>query len=168
MRERNYFAAMMVNEGQADALITGYSRSYPSVVKPIIELIGTDKGIDRVAATNIMLTKRGPIFFSDTAININPNARELAKIGAMTATIMSMFGITANLAMISHSNFGSSKHVEAKKVAEAVNYMHRYFPNINVDGEVQVDFALSRTKLNAKFPFTKLSKNPVNGLIFPI
>ena len=78
MRERNYFAAMMVNEGDADGLISGYSRSYPTVVKPMLELIGTSKGVQKVATTNLMITERGPIFLSDTSINIDPSARELA------------------------------------------------------------------------------------------
>jgi len=167
MRERNYFAAMMVNEGEADALITGYSRSYPTIVKPMIELIGKEKGIDRIAATNIMLTKKGPIFFSDTAINVNPSALELAKIAEMTATTMSLFGLTPNMAMLSFSNFGSSNKPEAKKVAEAVSFMHKKHPSINIDGEIQADFALINTMQSEKFPFSKLNGKRVNGLIFP-
>lgn len=167
MRERNYFAAMMVNEGQADALITGYSRNYPSIVKPMIELIGKEKGIDRIAATNLMLTKRGPLFFSDTAININPTSKELAKIAVMTAKTMSFFGLKPNMAMLSYSNFGSTRNEETKKVAEAVNYMHRYHSDIDIDGEVQADFALTSSLLKEKFPFSKLADKPVNALIFP-
>ncbi|NQW35926.1 MAG: NADP-dependent malic enzyme [Flavobacteriales bacterium] len=167
MRERNYFSAMMVNEGQADALITGYTRSYPTAVKPMIELIGKEKGVGRIAATNIMLTKRGPIFFSDTAININPSAKELAVIANMTATFMTTLGVKPNLAMLSYSNFGNSEHPEATKVTEAVALLHKYFPKLTVDGEIQADFALTQTMLNDKFPFSKLNNNPVNGLIFP-
>jgi len=167
MRERNYFAAMMVNEGQADALITGYSRSYPTIVKPMIELIGKARGVDRIAATNIMLTKQGPLFFSDTAININPTAIELANIAEMTAITMSLFGLKPNMAMLSFSNFGSSNRPEAKKVAEAVSLMHKKHPNINVDGEIQADFALTSSLQKESFPFSKLNGKRVNGLIFP-
>jgi len=167
MRERNYFAAMMVNEGEADALVTGYSRNYPTVIKPLIELIGKEKGIERIAATNIMLTKRGPIFLSDTAINVNPTARELAKIAKMTDSLMRMFGIKPNLAMLSYSNFGSSKQESAVKVADAVAYLHRYYPEVCVDGETQADFALNPELLKEKFPFSKLLNKKVNGLIFP-
>jgi len=167
MRERNYFAAMMVNEGEADALVTGYSRNYPTVIKPLIELIGKEKGIERIAATNIMLTKRGPIFLSDTAINVNPTARELAKIAKMTDSLMRMFGIKPNLAMLSYSNFGSSKQESAVKVADAVAYLHRYYPEVCVDGETQADFALNPELLKGKFPFSKLLNKKVNGLIFP-
>jgi len=115
MRERNYFAAMMVNEGEADSLITGYSRPYPTVVKPMIELIGKAKGVTRIAATNLMLTNQGPIFLADTTININPSAKDLAKISQMTYKIAKMFGMKPNIAMLSFSNFGSSNSESSKK-----------------------------------------------------
>lgn len=167
MRERNYFAAMMLNDGEGDSLITGYSRAYPTVVKPMIELIGREKGVKRIAAANIMLTKRGPIFFSDTAININPTAEELADICYMTALSMKMFGLEPNLAMLSFSNFGSSDSPLAEKVSQAVEIMHKRHPEINVDGEIQADFALNSKLLKEKFPFSKLNDKKVNGLIFP-
>ncbi len=167
MRERNYFAAMMVNEGEADALVTGYSRSYPTVVKPMIELIGKQKGVKRIAATNIMLTQKGPIFFSDTAININPSAEELANISLMTSVAMKMFGFDPNLAMLSFSNFGSSKTDSSEKVAQAIEIMHKKHPQVCIDGELQADFALNAKMLKEKFPFSKLIGKKVNGLIFP-
>ena len=167
MRERNYFAAMMVNENHADALVTGYTRSYPTVAKPMIELIGKIKGIKRIAATNLMLTEKGPLFLSDTAMNINPNAKELTEIARMTDKTMKMFGLTPNLAMVSFSNFGSSKSDSANKMSEAVNYLHKFFPNVNIDGELQADFALNEKMRNEKFPFSKLQGKKVNGLIYP-
>ena len=167
MRERNYFAAMMVNENQADALVTGYTRSYPTVAKPMIDLIGKIKGIRKIAATNLMLTEKGPLFLSDTAMNINPNAKELAEITRMTDKTMKMFGVVPNLAMVSFSNFGSSKSESAVKMSEAVSYLHKYFPNINVDGELQADFALNGEMRNEKFPFSKLQGKKVNALIYP-
>ncbi|WP_396183501.1 NADP-dependent malic enzyme [Flavobacterium sp.] len=168
MRERNYFAAMMVNEGEADALVTGYSRSYPSVVKPIMQLIDKAPGVSRIATTNIMMTNRGPMFFSDTAINVNPSATELAKIALMTAGIVKMFGMDPVIAMVSYSNFGSSTNNEsADKVREAVAYLHKYYPNLVVDGEIQADFALNSEMLKNKFPFSKLAGKKVNTLIFP-
>ncbi len=167
MRERNYFAAMMVNQGEADALITGYSRPYPSVVKPILELIEKDKGVTRIAATNLMLTKQGPMFLADTTININPTAKELAKISQLTATITRMFGMKPNIAMLSYSNFGSSHSETSKKISEAVSYVHRHFPNVVIDGELQADFALNPELLAKEFPFSKLNGKKVNVLIFP-
>lgn len=167
MRERNYFAAMMVNEGEADALITGYSRNYATVVRPILELIGLAKGVTRVAASNLMLTKRGPIFLADTTININPNAKELAKISQLTASLAKVFNITPNIAMLSYSNFGASKAENSTKIAEAVSYIHRYFPKVIIDGEIQADFALNPELLKKEFPFSKLVDKKVNVLIFP-
>lgn len=167
MRERNYFAAMMVNEGDADALISGYSRSYPTVVKPILELIGLDKGVTRIATTNLLMTQRGPMFLSDTSINIDPDSKDLATIANMTATTVKMFGIEPVIAMISFSNFGSSQHQNAKKVREAVTYLHKFYPNLMVDGELQTDFALNNEMLQDMFPFSKLAGKKVNTLIFP-
>ncbi|WP_378185698.1 NADP-dependent malic enzyme [Aquimarina sp. W85] len=167
MRERNYFAAMMVNEGDADALLSGYSRSYPSVVKPMLELVGLARGATRIATLNVMMTNKGPLFISDTSINIDPSAKEMAKIAHMTAKTVEMFGITPVMAMISYANFGSSKHPNASKVKEAVSYLHRYYPELLVDGELQMDFALNRKMRKAKFPFSKLNGQKVNTLVFP-
>ncbi|WP_435261167.1 NADP-dependent malic enzyme [Tenacibaculum sp. nBUS_03] len=167
MRERNYFAAMMVNSGEADALITGYSRPYSSVVRPILELIEKDKGVTRVAATNLMLTKQGPMFLADTTININPTAKDLAKITQLTSTLAKMFGMKPNVAMLGFSNFGSSKSESSAKIREAVSYIHRNYPNVVVDGELQADFALNPDLLAKEFPFSKLNGKRVNVLIFP-
>ena len=167
MRERNYFAAMMVNEGEADALITGYARPYPTVVKPMLELIGKDRGVTRIAATNLMLTKRGPMFLSDTTINIDPTAKDLAKISQMTYKIAKMFGMKPNIAMLSFSNFGSSNSESSKKIRDAVSYIHRHFPHVVIDGELQADFALNPEMLAKEFPFSKLNGKKVNVLIFP-
>lgn len=167
IRERNYFAAMMVENGDADAMLSGYSRAYPSVLKPILELIGKEAGVTNVAATNLMNSKRGPIFISDTSININPDASVLAKIAQMTAKTVKMFGIDPVIAMASYSNFGSSKNPNASKVKEAVDYLHQNFPEIAVDGELQIDFALNKAMRMDKFPFSKLNGKKVNTLIYP-
>lgn len=167
MRERNYFGAMMVNEGEADALVTGYSRSYPSVVKPMMQLISKAPGISIFATANMMLTNRGPMFLSDTAINPNPSADDLAKIALMTANTVRMFGMEPVIGMVSYSNFGSSNNESTSKVREAVAYLHKYFPDLVVDGEIQADFALNSDMLKAKFPFSKLADKKVNTLIFP-
>lgn len=167
MRERNYFAAMMVNEGEADALVTGHSRSYPSVVKPMLQLIEKAHGASIVATANMMMTARGPMFLSDTAININPSADDLAKIAIMTAKTAKMFGVEPVIAMISFSNFGSSTNESAGKVREAVAYLHKNHPDMIIDGELQADFALNPEMLKEKFPFSKLAGKKVNTLIFP-
>ncbi|MEG9327117.1 allosteric NADP-dependent malic enzyme [Salinimicrobium catena] len=167
MRQRNYFAAMMVNAGDADALLSGYSRSYPTVLKPMLELIGKAKGVSKVAATNLMNTSRGPLFLSDTSVNIDPSAKELAKIAQMTARTVRLFGLEPVMAMISYANFGSSRNENAEKVKEAVAYLHRFYPDLVVDGEMQTDFALNKEMLQKKFPFSKLAGMKVNTLIFP-
>ncbi len=167
MRERNYFAAMMVNEGDADALVTGYSRSYPSVIKPILELIPKAAGVSKVATTNVMMTKRGPMFLADTAINPNPSAEDLAKIALMTERTVRMFGLDPVVAMLSFANFGSADHESPAKMRQAVAFLHENYPDMVVDGEIQIDFALNPDMLKDKFPFSKLVNKKVNTLIFP-
>lgn len=167
MRERNYFAAMMVVEEDAHAMLSGYSRSYNKILKPILEIIGKDPAVSKIAATNLLNTSKGPVFISDTSINIEPNAEELAKIAQMTAYAVRMFGIEPIMAMVSYSNFGSSAHPQAKKIKEAVRLLHEHYPHLRVDGELQVDFALNRRMRNDKFPFSKLKDSKVNTLIYP-
>ncbi len=167
MRERNFFASMMVNEGDADALVTGFSRSYPSVIKPVMQLIEKAPGISLIATCNMMMTNRGPMFLSDTAINPNPSTDDLAKIALMTAKTVRMFGMEPVIAMVSYSNFGSSTNESAIKVRKAVDYLHKYYPDMIVDGEIQADFALNPEMLKNKFPFSKLANQKVNTLIFP-
>ena len=167
MRERNYFAAMMVNQGHADAMVSGYSRSYASIIKPILQLIDKAPGISLVATTNMMMTNRGPMFLSDTAINPSPSADDLAKIALMTAKTVRMFGIEPVIAMISFSNFGSSSNPSTNKVRDAVKFLHDNHPELQVDGEIQADFALNSEMLKNKFPFSKLAGKKVNTLIFP-
>ena len=167
MKQRNLYSAMMLLNGDADALISGYSRSYPVTVKPMLEVIGKATGINKVATTNLMITSKGPLFLSDTSINIDPSAKDLAIIAKMTAETVRMFGMEPNIAMLSYSNFGSSNHAMALKVNHAVKFLHRNFPELNVDGEVQSDFALNKEMFKDKFSYSKLSGKNVNTLIFP-
>ena len=167
MWERNYFASMMVKNGDADAMLSGYSRNYRSVVKPILETISKAKGVGKVAATNLMLTKSGPLFLSDTTINVEPTSKELAKIAQMTGHMAGLFGIEPIIALLSFSNFGSSRFSQAKKVSEAVSILHRSNPNLVVDGPIQSDFALNKDLLHKVFPFSVLNNKKVNILVFP-
>lgn len=168
MRERNYFGAMMVNTGLADAMVTGYTRSYSSVIRPILELIDKTEGVNRVAATSIILSNQGPIFLSDTTINIDPNAEELANIARMTARAVKLFGLKPSVAMLSFSNFGSSNAKSPLKIREAVEILHQKCPEMVVDGEIQVDFALNPKKIEQSFPFSRLNTGKIaNVLIFP-
>ncbi|MFC2127683.1 NADP-dependent malic enzyme [Bacteroidota bacterium] len=167
MRERNYFASMMINEGDADAMITGYTRNYASTIKPLFETIGMEEGVSRIAAANLMLTKRGPMFLADTTINIDPTPRQLAKITQMTASLSKMFGINPIVAMLSFSNFGASNSEKATKVQEAVALIHKSNPTLTVDGPIQVDFALNSELIQDKFPFSSLAGKKPNVLVFP-
>ncbi|MRI02485.1 NADP-dependent malic enzyme [Kriegella sp. EG-1] len=167
MRDRNYFGAMMVAEGDADGMISGYSKAYPKVVTPVFEVIGRAAGVKRVATVNIMNTQRGPLFLADTSINIDPNAEEIAEIAQMTANVASTFGFDPVMALASYANFGSSSHPNAKKVREAVRILHEKNPDLVVDGEVQIDFALNQELHKSRFPFSKLAGKRVNTLVFP-
>ncbi len=167
MRERNYFGAMMVMAGEADGMISGYSRAYSTVVKPIFEVVGRSSGVSRAATVHIMITSRGPLFLADTSIIIDPTARELAAIAQMTANLAKAFGFEPVMALLSYTNFGSSDHPNARKVREAIRILHEESPELVVDGEIQADFALNRKLNESKFPFSKLAGNKVNTLIFP-
>ena len=168
MRERNYFGTMLVETGQADAMITGYSHAYPKAIRPVLEIIKKEEGVRRVAAASIMLSKQGPIFLSDATININPTAEELANIALLTARAVKFFGLEPSVAMLSYSNFGSAVSESSLKVREAVAYLHKNHPDLVVDGEIQADFALNPDKIAKNYPFSKLNNGKAaNVLIFP-
>jgi len=167
LRDRIYFGSMMVLSGDADSMLAGYSRSYPSAFIPILNTIGKSRGIKRVSATNLMLTKQGPLFLSDTSLNINPNAEQLAKIAINTAKTVKMFGIEPVIGILSFSNFGSSDSEEAGKISSAIKLLHNNNPDIIVDGPIQSDFALNKEMLKSRFPFSNLNGRKVNTLIFP-
>ncbi len=167
MHERNYFGAMMVMEKDADAFISGFTRSYANVVKPIIEIVGRKTDCQKVAGTNLMLTPKGPLFLSDTAVNIDPTAEDLACISKLTAETMKMLGMNPVIALLSYSNFGTSNHELSTKVAKAVKFLHENDPDLLVDGEIQADFALNQDMRQDRFPFSKFAGKKVNALIFP-
>ncbi|KAA3646902.1 MAG: NADP-dependent malic enzyme, partial [Bacteroidetes bacterium] len=167
MRDRNHFGAMMVELGDADAFISGITRNYPETIRPALQVIGTEKGVKKIAGMYILITKNGPIFFADTTININPTAQDLVDITYLTAKSVERLKIKPKVAMLSFSNFGSSEYEESKKVAEAVKILHKNHPEIIVDGELQANFAMNKEAMKEKFPFSKLANKNVNVLIFP-
>ncbi len=167
MRERNYFGSMMVLEGDADGMISGYSRAYPRVVKPVFEVIGRATNVTKVATVHLMITEKGPLFLADTSINIDPSAEQLAEIAINTANVATTFGFNPVMALLSYANFGSSSHPNSRKVKDAVQILHETNPNLVVDGEIQTDFALNKELLQSQFPFSKLAGKKVNTLIFP-
>lgn len=167
MRERNHFGAMMVNTGDADAMISGLTRNYRDVVRPAIQTIGLQKDVNTVAGVYILMTKRGPLFLADTTINLDPTAQQIAEITSNVAKMVRKLKITPRIALLSYSNFGSSPGEDALKMAEAVQILHEKFPTIIVDGEVQANFALNNELMEEKFAFSTLANKEVNTLIFP-
>ena len=167
MRERNYYGSMMVEQGDADAMITGVTRSYRSCIKPAIQCVGLRKDVKLVSGMYILNTKRGPMFLADTTINLNPNADEIAEITVNVAQTIRKFNIVPKIALLSYSNFGSSSGEDADKMSKAVHILHEEHPNIIVDGEVQANFALDSELMNDKFSFSILANKQVNTLIFP-
>ncbi len=167
MRERNHFGAMMVEQGDADAMISGLTRNYRDVVRPAIQVIGLQKDVKTVAGVYILNTKRGPMFLADTTINRNPNAEQIAEITANVAKTLRKFKVTPKIALLSYSNFGSSPGEDSAKMAEAVKILHENHPTLVVDGEVQANFALNNDLMNEKFSFSILANKEVNTLIFP-
>lgn len=163
---RDYFGCMMVEAGEADAFITGTTRSFASSLRPALEIIGPAPGISKVAAVMIMMTKKGPVFMADTAINLNPDEKELAKIAKMTYDMVRLVGMHPKIAMLSFENFASRSET-SKKVSRAVSILHKLYPNMVIDGEIQPDFALNEKLLKDNFPFSKLSGTRANVLIFP-
>ena len=167
MRQRNYYGAMMVRTGRADALISGLTRTYPSVIRPALQVIGKSDEVDKVAGMYILETKRGPMFFADTSVNVNPTAEEIASIAALTAQAVRNLRIVPRIALLSYSNFGSAGGVDAKKMAEAARILKERHPDLIVDGEIQANFALNDELLSESFPFSTLHNKRVNTLIFP-
>ena len=166
MRERNYFGSMLVEMGDADALVSGITRNYPSTLRPALQIIGTEEGVDKVAGMFVMNTKKGTLFLADTTININPSAEELANIAKLTAKTVKRFNMKPRIAMLSYSNFGSSQTIGSKKITEATELLKKENKNMVIDGEIQADFALNKEKRDNVFPFSDLKEN-ANTLIFP-
>jgi malate dehydrogenase (oxaloacetate-decarboxylating)(NADP+) len=167
MRERNYFGSMLVRTGYADALISGLTRKYPDTIRPALQVIGIRENVKRVAGLYIMMTKKGPFFFADTTVNVNPTAEELADITVLVAQAVSNLNITPKIAMLSYANFGSSEGPDSIKVREAVKILHEKHPHLKVDGEIQANFAVNNDMLKEQFPFSTLVGHQVNTLIFP-
>ncbi len=167
MRDRNYFGCMMVECGEADALISGLTRKYPDTIRPALQIIGMESDARRVAGMYITLAPKGPLFLADTTVNFNPTAEELADITLLTAREVRQFNITPRIALLSYSNFGSSATPEALMVRDAVQIIKQKAPHLVVDGEVQASMAFNTEVLKNNYPFSDLVKGGVNTLIFP-
>lgn len=165
VRQRDYFGPLMLKHGDTDALIVGFSKNYSSVLKPILEVIEKEKGVDKVAAMMMILTEKKPIFFADTSINQNPTSEDLVNIARMSEITVKTFAIEPRVAMLSFENFASISDT-SKKVAKAVAILHEKYPKMIVDGEIQPDFAMNSDHLS-DYPFSKLGTEPANVFVFP-
>lgn len=167
MRDRNYYGACMVEFGEADALISGLTKDYGATVRPALQVIGTEAGVNRVAGMYMMLTKKGPVFFGDTTINKNPTVEELVDLTILFDKSVRKFNINPRIAVLSYSNFGANEGEVPDKTREAVRILHEKYPHITVDGEMQANFAMNNSLLKDNFPFSTLADEPANTLVFP-
>ncbi|WP_268034618.1 NADP-dependent malic enzyme [Algoriphagus sp. PAP.12] len=165
--QRNYFGAMMVETGMADAFISGLTRDYPKTILPSLHSIGVKNGTKRVAGMYIMNTDKGPYFFADATVNLNPTAEELVEIIGLTADAVRFFNMEPRIAMLSYSNFGSAKGEIAEKMAKATALAKAKYPELIIEGEMQANVALNDEIQKEVYPFSNLIGKRVNTLIFP-
>ncbi len=168
---RNYFGIMMVDTGMADALISGVTSHFGDVISPALRLIGPRPGLNHISSMYIIMTKKGPLFFADTSVNLDPDVETLVETTLLTAEEVKKFNIEPIIAMVSYSNFGSVKSSEhtrtLDRVRQTIAQLHQYHPELIVDGEIQMNFALNKELRSQKFPFTRLENRDVNTIIFP-
>ncbi len=167
MFQRNYFGAMLVETGQADAFLSGFTSKYADTIKPALQIAGTNNPEDRIAGMYILITKKGPLFFADTTVNISPSARTLVDVALLADREVRKFNIVPKIALLSYSNFGAIRNGSPSRVHEAVEILHREHPHLIVDGEIQANFATNKELRMKKFPFSKLKDADVNTFIFP-
>lgn len=167
MKDRNHFGCMMVETGDADAMLSGLTKNYAEAIRPALQIIGTEESVKKIAGMYLLLTKKGPLFLADTTVNFNPTAGELADITMMVAKEVRNFNLTPRIAMLSYSNFGSSGSPEARLVAEATKILKHRNPSLIVDGEMQGSMAFNKEILRDNYPFSELVDEDVNVLMFP-
>ncbi len=167
MRDRQYFAPMMVELGEADAMISGLTKNYPSTIRPALQIFGKEEGTHVVAGMYIMISKKGPLFFADCSVNRVPNVNELVNITTLAHKAVSNFNINPRIALLSYSNFGSAKGDVPSKMAAVRKQLKAQYPSMIVDGEIQANVALNQKLLKENFPFSELVGEQVNTFVFP-
>jgi malate dehydrogenase (oxaloacetate-decarboxylating)(NADP+) len=167
MHHKNYYAPMLVETGVADAVLAGMTRSYPSTIRPALEVIGKNPSLNIVSGMHIINTKEGPLFLSDTTVNQKPTCEELVEITVQTARAVRQFNINPVIAMVSYSNFGSVNGDSPNRMRQAVRLLHERYPELQVDGEMQVNVALNQELMKENFSFSEILGKKVNTLIFP-
>ncbi len=167
IHDPNYFGVMMVDSGEADGFLAGFSSRYANTIRPALQVFGTNNSLNHIAGMYLVITKKGPFFFADTTVNINPTARMLADTVLLTANEVRKFNMVPRIAMLSYSNFGSNRTDSPNIVREAVAILHRDYPDLIVDGEMQANYAFNKKLRQEKFAFSKLGDEDVNTVIFP-
>jgi malate dehydrogenase (oxaloacetate-decarboxylating)(NADP+) len=167
IRRRNYFGSMMVDMGDADAMIGGMSRNYPDTVRPALQTIGRKEGVQKVSGMYILMTRFGPLFLADTTVNFNPTAEEIVEIAELSAKQVEKFNIKPRIALITYSNFGSAEGEDAKKMKKAVQLLKQRNPQMIVDGEMQAHLPFNLDLIKENHPFSDLAEQGANVLIFP-
>lgn len=167
MYDRNYFGVMMVELGDADAMLSGFAQKYSDTIRPALQIVGTNNTLNHIAGMHILMTKKGTFFFADTTVNIQPEARTLVDTTLLTAREVRKFNIEPVIAIVSYSNFGALREGSPQRVQEAIEVLHKDYPELIVDGEMQANFAFNKELRMKKFPFSKLGDREVNTLIFP-
>jgi malate dehydrogenase (oxaloacetate-decarboxylating)(NADP+) len=167
MRDRNAFGAMMVEFGEADALVSGLTKDYPKTILPSLQIIGMAEGVNRVAGMYIIMNKKGTFFFADCTVNVDPNVDELVEIIGLAARGVKFFDVEPRVAVLSYSNFGSSKGVVPEKTMKAVKLAKAKYPELILDGDIQANVAFDTDIQREIYPFSALAKEGANTLIFP-
>lgn len=167
MSNRDYFGVMMVETGEADAFLSGFSSRYAETIRPALQIVGTNNILNHIAGMYLMITKKGPFFFADATVNILPSSKTLVDTTLLVADAIRKFNIEPRIAMLSYSNFGSIKEGSPRRVREAVEILHRDHPDLIVDGEMQANFAFNRELRQIRFPFSRLQDMDINTVIFP-
>lgn len=167
VRRRNYFGCMMVESGEADAMIGGMTRNYPDTLRPALQAIGRQDGVHKVSGMYILMSRFGPLFLADTSVNFNPTAEEIVEIAELTAKEVSKLNIKPRVALLTYSNFGSANGDDANKMRRAVEMLKAKHPNMVVDGEIQAHLPFQPALLQENHPFSELVGGSANVLIFP-
>lgn len=167
MQVRSYFASMMVETGDADCVISGLTRNYPDAIRPALQIIGREDGVKKVAGMYILLTKKGPVFFSDTTVNFNPTVEDIVEITELTAKAVERFNLKPRIALLTYSNFGTANGEDAVKMREATAILQKKHPEMIVEGEMQAHLAFDNELIKENYPFSKFAEEGANTLIFP-
>jgi malate dehydrogenase (oxaloacetate-decarboxylating)(NADP+) len=166
LQKSDYYAAIMVDRGDADGIVSGLRLNYPDTVRPMLEVFGLSPGVKVAVGMYMMVLQNSVKFFADTVFNIDPDAETLADITLQTAEAVQGFGITPRVAMISYSNFGSVQHPSTRKIRDAIDIVRARRPDLEIDGEMQPEMALDPERRKQYFPFSRLQRS-ANTLVFP-